>query len=162
MIIAVLSDTHIPTRAKELPKKLVERLEQVDLILHAGDFVHRQVYEMLAGMKKIEAVAGNMDEDDLKIKLPSKKIIQAGEVRIGLVHGCGIPWDLIHRVPANFTKEKLNCIVYGHTHIPRNEVIDGRLYFNPGSPTDTIFSTANTFGILEINGTDIKAEIVKI
>ena len=162
MIIAVLADTHIPTRAKELPKRLVERLEQVDLILHAGDFVHKQVYEMLAGTKKIEAVAGNMDEDALKIKLPSKKIIQIEGVRIGLVHGCDIPWDLVHRVPANFTKEKLDCIVYGHTHIPRNEKIGDRLYFNPGSPTDMIFSTTSTFGILEINGTDIKSEIVKI
>jgi len=162
MIIGVIADTHIPTRAKELPGKLIEHLKKVDLIMHAGDFVHLEVLEMLEKMKRVEAVSGNMDEEILKTKLPPRKIVKVGSIKIGLVHGFDIPWDLKYRVPANFKKNDVQCVVYGHTHIPRNEKIGGRLYFNPGSPTDTIFAAYSTYGILRIEGNKIQGEIVKI
>ena len=162
MIIGVISDTHIPTRAKKLPEKLLKSLQSVDLIIHAGDFIEIEVLKTLEKFAKVEAVFGNMDEEQIKIKLPGRKIIPVEEVKIGLVHGCDIPWDMNRRIPSNFCKEKVDCIVYGHTHLARNEEIDGRLYFNPGSPTDQIFSTSNTFGILEIEGKKIKGKIVEI
>jgi len=162
MIVGVLADTHIPARAKELPKKLLKSLEKVDLIIHAGDFVEMNVLMTLEKIAKVEAVFGNMDEEEIKLKLPGRKIIQVEKVRIGIVHGSDIPWDIEKRIPNNFCKEKLNCVIYGHTHFARNKEIDGRLYFNPGSPTDQIFSISNTFGILEIDGNKIKSRIIKI
>jgi len=162
MIIGVISDTHIPTRAKKLPEKLLKSLQSVDLIIHAGDFIEIEVLKTLEKFAKVEAVFGNMDEEVIKLKLPGRKIIQVEEVKIGLVHGYDIRWDINKRIANNFCKEKVDCIVYGHTHLARNEEIDGRLYFNPGSPTDQIFSTSNTFGILEIEGKRIKGKIVEI
>lgn len=162
MIIGVTADTHIPTRAKGLPEKLVEQFKKVDLILHAGDFVQKDVLEIFKAMARVEAVYGNMDEPALKRRLPDKKIVEIEGIKIGLVHGYNIPWDFVSKVPRNFGKEKLDCLVFGHTHIPRNERIGGILYFNPGSPTDTIFSTSNTFGILEVEGGYIKGKIIKI
>ena len=123
MIICVIADTHIPTRAKELPEKLISELKKADLIIHAGDFVETEVLEMLEGIKKVEAVFGNMDEEELQMKLPGRKIIELEGIRIGIVHGCDICWDLTYRVPINFKDEKLDCVVYGHTHISRNERI---------------------------------------
>ena len=162
MIVGVIADTHIPTRAKELPEKLLKELRGVDLILHAGDFVEMEVLKTLEKIAKVEAVFGNMDEEGIKLKLPGRKIINVEEVKIGLVHGYDITWDIRKRVPNNFCKEEVNCIVYGHTHLARNEKIKGKLYFNPGSPTDQIFSTSNTFGILEIEGKKIKGKIIEI
>jgi predicted phosphodiesterase len=37
MVIAVISDTHLPSARRTLPAKCVERLVKADLILHAGD-----------------------------------------------------------------------------------------------------------------------------
>jgi len=162
MIIGVIADTHIPTRAKELPKKLLKYLKGVDLILHAGDFVEIEVLKTLEKFAKVEAVFGNMDEEKMKLKLPGKKIIRVEEIKIGLVHGCDIAWDLKKRIPANFCEEEVNCVVYGHTHLAHNEEIKGKLYFNPGSPTDQIFSTSNTFGILEVTGKKIKGKIIEL
>lgn len=162
MIVGVIADTHIPTRAKKLPQKLLKSLKGVDLIIHAGDFVEMRILEKLEKIAKIEAVFGNMDEEEIKLKLPGRKIIQVEEVKIGIVHGSDIPWDMNKRVPNNFRKEKIDCVVFGHTHLPRNQEIEGKLYFNPGSPTDQIFSTSNTFGILKIEGKRIKGEIIEI
>lgn len=162
MIVGVIADTHIPTRTRELPQKLLKQLRGIDLILHAGDFVEMGVLKTLEKIAKVEAVFGNMDEEEIKLKLPGKKIVQVEKVKIGLVHGSDIPWDVVRRIPSNFCKEEVNCIVYGHTHFARNEEIEGKLYFNPGSPTDQIFSTSNTFGILEIKGSKIKGRIIEL
>ena len=162
MIIGVIADTHIPSRAKELPEKLVNELRKVDLIIHAGDFVESEVLEMLEGIKKVEAVFGNMDEEQIKIKLPGTKIIELEGIKIGIVHGCDICWDLNHRVPINFKDEKLDCVVFGHTHVSKNERIGDRLFFNPGSPTDEIFISTKTFGILEIKNKKIEGRIIEL
>lgn len=162
MIIGVIADTHIPTRAKELPKKLIVQLKKVDLIIHAGDFVEIEVLKALEKINKVEAVFGNMDEEAIKLKLPGRKIIEVEDVRIAIVHGYDIPWDLNKKVPCNFCKGEINCIIFGHTHLARYKEIGRRVYFNPGSPTDQIFATANTFGILEISGKKIKGKIIEL
>jgi uncharacterized protein len=162
MIIGVISDTHIPTRAKKLPPQLISQLKKVDLIIHAGDFVEIEILKMLEEINKVEAVFGNMDEEAIKLKLPGRKIIEVEEVKIAIVHGCDIPWDLRRRVPCNFCKGTIDCMVFGHTHLARNEEIGRRLYFNPGSPTDQIFATANTFGIIEVSGKKIKGKIIEL
>ena len=162
IVIGVIADTHIPTRAKELPKKLIKQLEKVDLILHAGDLVTTEILNMLERLNKTEAVFGNMDEEEIKIKLLGKKILEVGGMKIGLIHGCDIRWNLTHRVPDTFEDQKIDCLVYGHTHIARNERIGNRLYFNPGSPTDRIFTTASTYGILEIKNGKIEGRIIEL
>ena len=162
MLIGVLSDTHIPTRAEKLPDKLIEQLKKVDLIIHAGDFVQIEVLEMLEKIAKVEAVFGNMDEEELKMKLPGKKVIEVEKVKIAIVHGCDIPWDVEKRVPCKCCKEKVDAIVYGHTHLAFNKKIGKILYFNPGSPTDQVFLSSNTFGLLEVHGKEIKGRIVEL
>jgi hypothetical protein len=47
MKVAVLSDTHIPYAASQLPKKVCEVLEQSDAIIHAGDYAAESVIDTL-------------------------------------------------------------------------------------------------------------------
>jgi putative phosphoesterase len=159
--IGVISDTHIPTRAPSLPKKIFEYFNDVDLILHAGDL---ETSKVLNDLKKINenvvAIHGNMDPDDITSELPSKLTIKINNFKIGLIHGDGPPEGIKHRVQKEFT-EKLDCIVFGHTHHPFNEIENNILFFNPGSPTDTIFTNINSIGILKINN-KIKGEIIKL
>ena len=58
--------------------------------------------------------------------------------------------------------KQVDVIIFGHSHIPCNERIDGVLFFNPGSPTDKIFAPYNSYGMIEITGKNINARIIKI
>ena len=159
MRIGVVSDTHMPRTASELPEKLREDFKKVDLILHAGDITSSEVLKALKEIAPIRAVYGNMDDPELQDSLPVKDIVKAGKFKIGLTHGFGPPFGLTERVGKEF--EGVDAIVFGHSHSPINVVKKGVLFFNPGSPTDTIFTRQSSYGILEINNT-IKGEIIKL
>ncbi|MDY6930590.1 MAG: metallophosphoesterase family protein [Halobacteriota archaeon] len=159
MRIGVVSDTHIPVRAKKLPDELTSGLKDVDLILHAGDFEESSALKALRDICDVKAVHGNMDSLALKEQLPEKLVLEVEGYKIGLTHGFGSPTGLEERLRERF--DKIDVLVYGHTHRPMNEFVDGTLFFNPGSPTDMIFAPFKSFGILEI-GSEIRAEIIKI
>ena len=160
MRILVLSDTHIPRVVQDLPERIYNEIKNVDMILHAGDFIDVEVLESLKKLKRVHAVYGNMDSPELRRTLKDKAIIQAGNFKIGLIHGYGAPRELMETVKAEFTN--VDAIVFGHSHIAVNIVKDGVLFFNPGSPTDKIFSAANTYGILEVSDKKIEGKIVTI
>lgn len=160
-LVGVIADTHIPERAQEMPSQLKEIFRGVDLILHAGDLVELQVLEWLGKLARWEAVAGNMDPPAVRNLLPVKKIITLSNFRIGLIHGSGAPGGLVAQIQREFRGEKLDCIVFGHSHQPYQEVIDGILFFNPGSPTDRVFSTQPTVGLLHLKE-KIDGEIIRV
>jgi putative phosphoesterase len=157
--IVVLSDTHIPRTAADIPNELYKSIESADLVLHAGDFVEMELLDKLRGLKKLVAVYGNMDSSKVKEALAMKEVISVGKFRIGLTHGYGAPNELKEAVRSEFGK--VDAIVFGHSHTPVNLVEKGVLFFNPGSPTDKIFAPYNSYGILEVNER-IEGKIVKI
>jgi len=160
MKIGVISDTHIPERALDLPKEIYAAFKDCELILHAGDLISIDVLKSLEKICPVTAVVGNMDSPEVRIRLKEKEIISVGNFKIGLIHGKGHPKNLLDFIKGAFN-DKLDAVVFGHSHTPLNEKKEGVLYFNPGSPTDTLFSPCRSYGILEI-GSDIKGTIVKI
>jgi hypothetical protein len=132
--------------------------KEVDFILHAGDVGSWQVVKWLSQFAPTKAVWGNMDELSLRKMLPSQLVLEIKQIKIGLTHGWGAPEGIIQRVQEVFT-EKLDCLVFGHTHQPFYQTIEETLFLNPGSPTDTRFAQVNSLGLLKIN-TTIKGEIV--
>lgn len=161
MKIGVISDTHIPRMAKDIPKAVYNGFKDVDMILHAGDLAEIKFLEKLRKLKKTVAVSGNMDSKEAAALLKPKEIIEAGGFRIGMIHGWGPPEGLPERMLGEFKGEKVDCIVFGHSHHPINEIKDGILLFNPGSPTDKIFTPYNSYGILEITD-KITGKIIKL
>ena len=161
MKIAVLSDTHIPTSTGRLPDNLIKQIRGVDLIIHAGDLEELSVLEELDKIAKTEAVVGNMDSHKVIRQLPKKKILEIGKFRIGVIHGEGHPDTLIDYVQEKFKGERLDCVIYGHTHEPKIEKIGDTLYLNPGSPTDKVFAPYNSFIMIEIDER-IKPEIIRL
>ena len=154
MRIVVVSDTHMPYRARELPPRLVEELRNCQGILHAGDWTDWSVYERFAAFAPTEGVAGNNDGGDIIRRLGLRKVVSAGGCRIGIVHGHG-GWsrsDTEANAIRAFKGEKLDAIIYGHTHIPVSKTLDGMLVFNPGSPTDRRGAPKYSFGVMEIRG----------
>jgi len=158
--ILVLSDTHIPRSAHDLPKQVYDEIENVEMILHAGDFVEKSLLEKLSALRETKAVYGNMDSVKLKEALNAKEVLQLGRFRVGLIHGYGAPSELMNTIKEEFTS--VDAVVFGHSHSAVNTVWDGVLYFNPGSPTDKIFASSNSYGILEITDKKIEGRIIKI
>jgi len=147
MKIGVVSDTHLHDFSPELEGVHNAYLKNVDMILHAGDIVEISILECFLP-KKVEAVAGNMDSAAVKSQLPIKKIIEVEGFRIGLIHGWGSSGGIEDRIREEFTD--IDCLVYGHTHRPANHVVNGVLFFNPGSLTEKSYTKTNSLGILEI------------
>jgi putative phosphoesterase len=102
-----------------------------------------------------------MDPDEVREKLPEKEIIDIGKHRIGIMHGFGHPENLINLMSEEFKDDKVDLIIFGHSHKPCNEKKGDILYFNPGSVTDTVFAPFNSYGLIEINDR-IEAKIIKI
>ncbi|MHC1566601.1 MAG: metallophosphoesterase family protein [Candidatus Syntropharchaeia archaeon] len=160
MRIGVISDTHLIRKEDKLPEPVIDRLREVDLIVHCGDFEEVFALEEIKRIgPRVEAVCGNMDSAELKRILPKKKTIEAGGKKIGIIHGYGSPDGLEERIRSEFGD--VDAILYGHSHIPRNEVIKGILFFNPGSPTDKKYAPYNSFGMVWINDR-IKGEIIRV
>lgn len=159
MRIGVISDTHIPVTADKLSAGLLDALRGCDLILHAGDLMDLSVIEQLKKVSKVEAVRGNMDQPDAQPALANKKTLNIAGKKICLMHGYGNPKKLTEVLKKEFSEQKPDIIVFGHSHAPMNQYIDGVLFFNPGSPTDTVFAPYRSYGIIEIDGKDITARI---
>jgi hypothetical protein len=149
--IAVLADTHV-NKLDQLPKKIIDALSTVDLIIHAGDFTDIQLLKELRQLREVKAVQGNMDSIELRTILPVKEIVDIGNKRIGITHGSGRSWGIEERVRRMFESDRIDIIVYGHSHESQNKVIDNILFFNPGKARDS-------FGILAIDE-EVKGEII--
>lgn len=161
MNIVCISDTHIEKGNKGLPVALLEALSGADLILHAGDITSPDVIDELKAYAPVQAVAGNMDGWEVSKNFPEKKVIQAGKFKIGLIHGGGSVRDLEDRVIRKFRDDKVDCIVYGHSHRANIERRDNILLVNPGSPTDRAHAPWNSYAVITADE-ELKAEIVKL
>ncbi len=162
MKIGVISDTHIPDRAGDIPKEILDEFKNVDMIIHVGDLVDLGVLKKLMTVcNNVRAVWGNMDPMEVRNKLPEKEVIEIGNYKIGIMHGYGPPHKLIELLTSVFKNDNVNLIIFGHSHYSVNEKKNGILFFNPGSPTDKLFSPYNSYGVIEINDR-IEAKIIKI
>ena len=157
MKIAVISDTH----SLDLPRKLLEALSKVDLIIHAGDICDLDTLKALEKIKKVIAVQGNMCDPLLKKRLPLKECFECEGFRIGLYHGHGAGRDALTNAQKQFKDDAVDIVIFGHSHQAFNKTIDGVIFFNPGSPNDMVKAKFFSYGLLEIRKGKIKAEIVK-
>jgi len=150
----VLSDTHIPHRAREIPKKVWELVEEADVVLHAGDFTEEWVYEDLRSRASLVAVHGNMDSSALKAKLP----------RVAEADVLGHAVAVAHRIQAIPKRGEHSLVITGHTHLPYIKVKAGTVYVNPGSPTVPIppLLSKPTVAVLTIWSDRVEASLVRV
>lgn len=151
MKIGVLSDTHIPGKVKTLPDEVIQAFKNVDHIIHAGDIISLEVIELLETLSPVTAVSGNIDPEEVQAVLGSKEILNFNGYRIGITHGHGKSGKTIERAIKCFESDKVDCIVFGHSHIPYCEYINSVLMFNPGSPTDKRRNKFFSIGMIEIS-----------
>jgi uncharacterized protein len=142
----------MPRGARRLPKECLRQLGAADLILHAGDFVSADVFRELGRLGPLEAVHGNMDDEELKRTLPARRVVEVGEARIGMVHE-----------PSRIAGlEDCDAVVFGHTHLPHASHEGGTLLLNPGSPTERRRAPAHSMLLLRVAGKAIEPEFLRL
>ena len=160
MLVAVVSDTHLPRGRRRIPDACLERLEAADLILHAGDFTSLDVLLELRAYGPVAGVYGNVDGWDLRGELPERTVVEAGGARIGMVHDAGPAKGRLDRLRAAFPDA--DAVVFGHSHIPLHERgPDGFQIFNPGSPTERRRAPEHTMGLAQVEGSSIQFRLIR-
>jgi uncharacterized protein len=163
VLLAVVSDTHLPRGARRLPDACVERLAAADAILHAGDFVTAEVLDEIAAIgPPVHAVHGNVDEPAVLMRLPGARLVHAEDARIAMLHDAGAAAGRLERMRRRFPDA--DALVFGHSHIPLHERdFDGAFQiFNPGSPTDRRRQPRHTMGLAHVTGDSVRFELVDL
>ena len=147
----VLADTHLPKRAKRLPDAVLAALEQVDGVVHAGDWVDEATLEtLLATGRPVIGVAGNNDGPALHARLPEVARATVEGVRLAVVHETGASTGRERRMDEAFPDT--DVLVFGHSHIPWDTTTpNGLRLLNPGSPTDRRRQPRCTYALLELD-----------
>jgi uncharacterized protein len=136
MRLLLISDTHVPLRARALPDEVLAAVGAADAVLHAGDWVDAATVDLLAARaRRLVAVYGNNDGPRIRERLPEVAHAELGGVRFAVVHETGPARGREQRCAARFPDA--DVLVFGHSHIPWDTTAPGGLrLLNPGSPTD--------------------------
>lgn len=132
-MIAVVSDSHVPGRAEKIPEEFREKMKESDLIVHAGDFDEREVYNSIEEFGELIAVKGNCDFFDL----PNSETFEENSVEFGVYHGTGITPRGDHGTLQKIATEDLevDVLITGHTHEEEITELENCVILNPGSCT---------------------------
>jgi putative phosphoesterase len=159
----VLSDTHVPQRARALPEAVWQAIEAADLVIHAGDWNAPALHdEIAARAQRLLAVYGNNDGPELRAVLPEVATDVIDGVRVAVVHETGDAAGREPRCEARFPDA--DVLVFGHSHIPWDTTTAGGLrLLNPGSPTDRRRQPAGTMLWVEFeHGAIVATELVEL
>ncbi len=136
MDLLLISDTHLPTRARDLPASVWDQVARVDVVVHAGDWVEPPLLDALeARAKRLVGCWGNNDGDELRRRLPERAEVVLEGVRFTVVHETGASSGRDARMARRYPDT--DVLVFGHSHIPWDTTAGtGLRLLNPGSPTD--------------------------
>ena len=136
MQLLLIADTHVPKRAKDLPAAVWDQVADVDVVLHAGDWVTPALLDDLERRAaRLVACWGNNDGDELRRRLPERADVTLDGVRFTVVHETGAAGGREARMAAGYPDT--DVLVFGHSHIPWDTTTcSGLRLLNPGSPTD--------------------------
>jgi uncharacterized protein len=139
--LLLMSDTHVPARAKRLQEQVWRMVEEADVVVHAGDWTEEALLDALEGRaRRLVGVAGNNDGPELWSRLGEVARVEVEGVRIAVVHETGAAAGRERRCDARFgpgADDPADVVVFGHSHIPWDSTTpEGLRLLNPGSPTD--------------------------
>ena len=161
MRIAVIADTHTHGPSRPVPEGAWPFLESADHILHAGDVVDPALLDEMKSLAPITVVIGNCDAWDVREwGATDTAEVQLGGAKIGMVHDSGPSKRRRERIRAQFPDARV--VVFGHSHLPMCEDLDGLLLFNPGSPTWKRRAPYPSIGMLHIADGLVEAEIIPV
>lgn len=143
MLIGLISDTH-----GQLRPQILEHFRNVELILHAGDVGGEDILTELETVAPVHAVAGNTDGFPLAGRLPEQQVLELLGWRVVVTHGHRLGSPNAARLRA--AHPDADIIVYGHTHKPLIERVEGKLIVNPGAAGPARFKLMPSVALLEL------------
>jgi uncharacterized protein len=148
VIIGVISDTHGLLRDEAL-----EALRGSEHIIHAGDVGAPEILRKLAEIAPVTAVCGNIDRQRWAKKLPLTEVLEVGGVSIYILHD-------LHQLDLKPEAAGFAAVVSGHSHLPKQKVRNGVLYFNPGSAGPHRFRLPVSIGRLMVGNGRVEGKII--
>lgn len=158
--VGVIGDTHVYEHgARRLPPEILDLFGRlgVGLILHAGDVNTAPVLRLLEEVAPTIAVHGNNDSADLCDALPAVVELTIGRFAFVLLHGHRARTA---RTAARTFAGRVDCVVYGHSHIPKMEVEAGTLLFNPGSATERRWQPHFGLGLIRVTDERVEPDLI--
>ncbi len=150
IVIGVISDTHGLLRPEALAA-----LRGSEHIIHAGDVGDPEILDQLATVAPVTAIRGNIDKALWARRLAETEVVELGGTSIYVLHDLAT-LDLKPEA-AGF-----DVIIYGHSHVPKQETKNGILYLNPGSAGPRRFKLPVSVARITISATKVGAEIVML
>jgi putative phosphoesterase len=150
MRLLIISDTHLPARAKDLPSRVWDEVAVADVVFHAGDWVTARLVDELAERStRLVGVYGNNDGPDVRERLPEVARVTLDGLRIAVVHETG--GKVGREIRADHDFPDTDLLIFGHSHIPWDSASPGGMrLLNPGSPTDRRRQPACTYLTAEL------------
>jgi putative phosphoesterase len=136
MDLLLISDTHLPKRARDLPAQVWDAVDRADVVVHAGDWVDVATLDALESRAaRLVACWGNNDGDELRARLPERADVTLAGVRFTVIHETGASGGRDARMSQLYPDT--DVLIFGHSHIPWDTTSPtGLRLLNPGSPTD--------------------------
>ena len=152
----------MPRGSRAIPSEALERLRGADAILHAGDLHALEVLELLESLgPPVHAVHGNVDEPEVRRRLPGARMVEAEGARLVITHDAGPAEGRLDRLRRRFPGA--DAVVFGHSHLPLHETGPGPFQiFNPGSPTERRRAPRHTMGIATAERGVLRFELVPL
>jgi len=154
MKIGVISDTH-----GHLDSRVEKIFAGVDRILHAGDIGYASIILDLEFVAPVTAVLGNTDGDMVDFR--ETEVVSLAQKKF-LVHHIVNPWALSEKVQKRMLKDHPDVVVFGHTHKPFAETVNGVLFLNTGYSGKPKFGTERSVAILNIDGSGVRHEFITL
>lgn len=146
MRIVVTSDTHRDSR--DFFNILDRHEKNADLFINLGDSEHEmELLELTRPNLSIKSVSGNCDWNSTA---PLEQIITVGGKRVFFTHGH--KYYVKHGLQELQRRAKeinADICLFGHTHEPYTDIVDGIYYMNPGAVCHA------SYGVIDIEPSGI-------
>jgi len=150
VLIGIISDTHGLLRPEAL-----SALKGSDHIIHAGDVGDPEILARLEAIAPVTAVRGNVDKGAWARKLPATNVLEAYGISIYVLHK-------LEELDLKPEAAGFAAVIYGHSHVPKQDMKNGVLYFNLGSAGPKRFRLPVTVGRLKVANGRVSGRIVEI
>jgi len=149
-LVGVISDTHGLVRPEVL-----QALQGVELILHAGDVGSPEVLTALRTIAPVYPVRGNMDREDWARNLPKTATVEVGGFTLHVIHD-------LNTLDSDPAAAGFRAVISGHSHQPAAVERNGVLFLNPGSAGPRRFRLPVSMATLKTEGESLEARIVEL
>jgi hypothetical protein len=153
MKLGIISDTH-----GHLDPRVETIFAGVDHILHAGDIGDPMIELELKAIAPVTLVLGNNDPG---LSFKDTELLTLGGRKF-LLHHIVNPRALTHSLASQIRRQAIEAVVFGHTHKPFAETINGVFFFNPGYAGQPKFGAQRSVAILHLEPAGFRPEFINL